>query len=122
MHSHKGISRKQVNKELAAVLEFGLPWQIVTMDQALLRVNLKYFLGCRINNLMCVRLALPIPLILSFLPEDSACYALYDKGPSSSYLGGGGGGGQVSYTFPLHISITCKKGGREGVQIVCKIM
>ena len=68
---------------------------------------------------MCVRLALPIPLTYIVLP---LCYALYDKGHPVVMYAPRGRGGQVSSTFPWRISITCKKGGREGVQITCKIM
>ena len=40
--------------------------------------------------------------------------------PFSMYAPRGSGVGQVSYIFPS--CITCKKGGREGVQIACKIV
>ena len=35
-------SMEEVLKELTAALGFGLPWQVVTMNHSLLRVDLKY--------------------------------------------------------------------------------
>ena len=69
---------------------------------------------------MCVRLVLPIPCPSSLRTLPVTLCMTRDL-PVVMYAPRARGG-QVSSIFPWRISITCKNGGREGVQIACQIM